>query len=727
MQQTHSPRRTTPCRASSAKSVDGRPPRTHWLVFKQLVAGLAAATPGGIAILSICLAAASPAALADHLAETVSVTAPRIDNTLPDIESARMRIQQTPGGVDVIDGERIRDGRASTLADALRGSPGVFAESRFGAEEARLSIRGSGLQRTFHGRGLLLLQDGVPLNLADGSFDMQAIEPLATRYIEVYRGANATPYGATTLGGAINFVSLNGRDAPGLHARAEAGSFGYRRASAGYGFARGDLDGFVSASEFYQDGYRDHARQNSQRAFGNLGYDFGGGVRTRFFFAGVNTESELPGNLTRAEFRADPRKANTAPGTGNVALDQERNFQLWRVSNRTTWQMTAGTHLEWVSYGAVKQLFHPIFQVITQDSTDYGVQLRLGQSGHLLGRPNQIIVGALANQGSLDEDRFQNVRGAAGMRTDMARLQSSNAGVFVENQFQATEALAVIAGGHYTRSRRERRDLFGTIENVDSSFDRWSPRIGLRLAVSPTADLFANWSGSFEPPSLSEAGNNLASATPLPNRAQRGGTLEVGSRGSAHLGNYQLSWDLALYRAELRNELLAVGLPGNATSTATINADRTIHQGVEAGIRLVRGAWAWTTSATLNDFRFDGDTTYGDNRIAGLPSAFGFSELRWNGPGGWYVAPAIQAAARTLVDHANTLDAPGYAVVNLRVGQRPETGWGWFAEARNLLDHHHIVTTGVVRDIRIAGTNPAQFLPGDGFAVYAGLEYRPKP
>ncbi|NCU85982.1 MAG: TonB-dependent receptor, partial [Betaproteobacteria bacterium] len=212
----------------------------------------------------------------------------------------------------------------------LQASPGVFAQSRFGAEESRISIRGSGLQRTFHGRGLLLLQDGVPLNLADGGVDMQAIEPLATRYTEVYRGANATPYGATTLGGAINFVSFSGRDAPGLQARVEAGSFGYKRASVGYGFVDGKFDGFVSASEFYQDGYRDHARQNTQRAFANLGYDFGGGVRSRFFLTGVNTESQLPGNLTLAQLRANPEQANPANLTGN----QQRNFQLWRIANR---------------------------------------------------------------------------------------------------------------------------------------------------------------------------------------------------------------------------------------------------------------------------------------------------------------------------------------------------------------------------------------------------------
>src|SRR5690606_12447386 len=112
-----------------------------------------------------------------------------------------------------------------TLKDALDFAPGVFVQPRFGAEEARLSIRGSGIQRTFHGRGIKLLQDGVPLNLADGGFDFQAVEPLSSRYVEVYRGANALEYGSTTLGGAINFVSYTGHDASPFTARFELGSF----------------------------------------------------------------------------------------------------------------------------------------------------------------------------------------------------------------------------------------------------------------------------------------------------------------------------------------------------------------------------------------------------------------------------------------------------------------------------------------------------------------------
>ncbi len=75
--------------------------------------------------------------------------------TVPTAGASRADLEKTPGGVEVIDSERYLTGRASTVADTFALSAGVFAQPRFGSDEARLSIRGSGLQRTFHGRGLL--------------------------------------------------------------------------------------------------------------------------------------------------------------------------------------------------------------------------------------------------------------------------------------------------------------------------------------------------------------------------------------------------------------------------------------------------------------------------------------------------------------------------------------------------------------------------------------------
>src|SRR5690606_18476296 len=143
--------------------------------------------------------------------------------TVRPVAAARVDLALTPGGVEVVDAERYLTGRASTLADTFFLSAGVFAQPRFGSDEARLSIRGSGLQRTFHGRGIRVLQDGVPINLADGSFDMQVLEPTAAAYINVWRGGNALAYGSSTLGGAIDYISRTGRDSPGGLARVEIG------------------------------------------------------------------------------------------------------------------------------------------------------------------------------------------------------------------------------------------------------------------------------------------------------------------------------------------------------------------------------------------------------------------------------------------------------------------------------------------------------------------------
>src|SRR5690606_39652982 len=107
----------------------------------------------------------------------------------------------TPGGVALVPSETFEDRYTLNFEDTLARTPGVYAQKRFG-EEVRLSIRGSGLSRGFHLRGLTLLQDGIPFNLADGSADFQEADSLAMQRIEVYKGANALQFGSSNLGGS---------------------------------------------------------------------------------------------------------------------------------------------------------------------------------------------------------------------------------------------------------------------------------------------------------------------------------------------------------------------------------------------------------------------------------------------------------------------------------------------------------------------------------------------
>ena len=162
-------------------------------------------------------------------------------------EQAREEIQRVPGGVDLIPQQAIEESRAANLKDVLDFTPGVMIRPRFGAaDESQLSIRGSGLRDNFHLRGVNVLLDGFVYGQADGFSDFESLELLATKRIEVYKGANALRFGGFTLGGAINLVTKTGYDEGLLGIRSEAGSFGFLKNHVATGQVYGPFDLYAS-------------------------------------------------------------------------------------------------------------------------------------------------------------------------------------------------------------------------------------------------------------------------------------------------------------------------------------------------------------------------------------------------------------------------------------------------------------------------------------------------
>ncbi|WP_306477749.1 TonB-dependent receptor [Methyloversatilis sp.] len=690
-------------------------------------ARLFALSPLALAVSSLATASDTMVQLPEQRIEARRI----LSTTMADLESARAAMALTPGGASVIDAESFRDARVSTLQDALGYSAGVFVQPRFGSEESRLSIRGSGLQRTFHLRGIKLMQDGVPINQADGGGDFQVLEPLATRYIEVWRGGNALQYGASSLGGAINYVSPTGHDAPRLTVRAETGAFGYLRSQLATGFVAGDIDGYLSLSSFTQDGFRDHARQDTQRVVGNIGLRIAPSLETRFFMQAAKSDSELPGNLTRAQLRANPRQAALA----NITGDQKRDIDLWRVSNRTVWLAGDGLRVELSAYYVDKDLFHPIFQVLDQRSKDFGAELRIVSEAMLAVLPHRLVAGVGAARGDTDDDRFVNVAGRRGGRTNKLDTSARNLEGYVESQLTFAPSWTAVVGTQYTHARRKSRDLCftggplacaGSDESFARTFDGWSPKLGVRHDVSPAMQVFANVSRSFEPPSFGELTGGATVIDSL--RAQRATTWEAGSRGDFAWGRY----DFALYHARVTDELLAYTLNlGGAPVSTTLNVPKTIHRGIEFAADGRFGAgFEWRQALLYNDFRFDNDPLFGDNRLPGVPRTLFRGELGYRfhaAPGGplKIAATTEWSPQRYAVDMANTEFADDYALFGLRVQQQVGRQFSWFIEGRNLSDRRYAASTNVVRDFSALAAGARNvYLPGDGRAVYAGIEWK---
>ncbi len=641
----------------------------------------------------------------------------KISLTQPNIEQATQEINKTAGGVNIIDAEKLREGRMSNFNDTLGMATGVLAQSRFGAEETRLSIRGSGIQRTFHGRGIKLMQDGIPTNLADGSFDFPGIDPFATSYIEVYRGANALQYGASNLGGAINFISHTGHTAPKHEVRTEGGSFGYYKLGVSTAGVDGDLDYFLTVNTYGQQGYRDDSKQSADRLTGNIGYRISDNVETRFYIGYISSDSDLPSSLSKDDLKNNPRKSNRNATNGIW----KRNTDIWRLANKTTFQWDK-TQLELGAFYSYKDLFHPIFQVIDQKTDDYGIYAKLNKQGKLFGFDNDFIIGASPTYGKADDNRYDNLNANRGTLRNRLATTAYNYESYLENRLHITPSFTAIAGIQHIYSKRKIDDKLITVprdqstpldESFNRSYSQFNPKLGAIYKLNQTTQAFANVSRSFEPPSFGE----LTSVTPEPLKAQDGVTYEIGSRGNSE----NIDWDISVYHARLKNELLAASsVPG--FQNTTVNANRTQHTGLEMGMTARLPAHLeWRHSLAINDFRFDNDATFGNSRLPGIPHSLLRAELLYRNDG-FYAGPTLEVSPESFaVDFAHNLKNDDYTLLGFKAGQEITPQISWFIEGRNLTNQKYAATTSVVRS---ATPQQALFLPGDGSSVYAGLQWR---
>lgn len=646
----------------------------------------------------------------------IVVTGERSTLTVPDTAGATANIQRTPGAVEIVPDTAFKNTPVQHIKDILGYVPGVITQPRMG-DDARISIRGSGLSRAYGARGIVLLLDGVPMNTSDGLVDFFEVDPSAYRYVEVFKGANALRYGANALGGAINLVTPTGYDAIRLDGRVDGGSFGYVKGQASTGGVSGHLDWFVTASGQRIDGYRDHSGGNALRANANVGYRFSPTAETRFYVTAARTRQLIPGEVSKEQALGAPREANPVW----VDQDQARDVNSVRLANKTTLRF-GRTTLELGGFYNDRHVMHPIYQWLDYTVDDYGGFVRVIDDGSFGGLRNRLVLGANVHNGTIDTEQFVNTGGEKGAPTTSMVDKSANVSAYAEDSLFLHPNLAVVAGVQYLHAKRDRTDRFLSDGDQSGSetFDLWSPKLGLLWDVDPTWQVFANVSRSGEVPSFDA---NVISAPAL--KAQRATSFEIGTRGRKGA----IGWDLSLYRAELRNELQCLTTAPWALCTQ-INVDRTVHQGLEAGLdaTVLRSAIASgdsilvNTAYTWNDFRFDDDVLYGDNRMPGVPTHHLRAEVLYKHQNGFYAGPNIEWSPKSyFADNANSLSVDPFALLNFKAGYDLGSGISTYLEGRNLTDKRYIST------VAIAGTASEAseiFNPGTGRAVFAGLRFR---
>lgn len=719
------------------------------------------ALPAGVALFIATLASPTRAQSPDDVTPLpeLSVEGQRADAggslTAPSLAQTRQDLSRTPGAVGVIDADSYkRSTPALTIKDALDYTPGVFVQPKWG-DDARLSIRGSGLSRNFHLRGVQLYMDGIPISTADGYGDFQEIDPSAYRMIEVYKGANALRFGANALGGAINFVTPTGRDPAASIGQGgiDIGAFGFYRLQASSGGAHGKTDYFVTGAWQEFDGFRDHSDGKAARFSGNVGHQFSENVETRFYLNANDVDQHIPGSITRSQALRDPKAA----AFGNVNLfDSQRNIDTLRFANKTTFRIADGTSVDVGAFVLDRHLRHPIFQWLDYEYVDYGAFGRLTDEREISGHANRLVAGVNLHNGETDARQYENFQGEKGRKTFDAEQKSSNLSAYAENTFYVRPTVGLVAGVQVLHARRKQDDRFlddrvfnPTDANADDSgrksFTLASPKFGVLWDIDPSWQGFANISRSVEVPSYGE--NSFASAALA--KPQKAWTYEVGTRGRRE----DVYWDAALYRMEITDELQCQD-PNASGACQVVNLDSTVHQGLELGfgwaalknlfargdIKDGGGDAVWINLAyTFNDFRFDkgnrldygaaGSEDIDGNRLPGAPRHFVRAEALYKHPSGFYAGPNVEWVPQAYyVDNANTEKTKAYALLGAKVGYDAGGQFSAYVEARNLTNEKYISSVSIAgrASSRVTGDslNLSLYEPGAGRALYAGVKYR---
>ena len=228
---------------------------------------------------------------------------------------------------------------------------------------------------------------------------------------------------------------------------------------------------------------------------------------------------------------------------------------------------------------------------------------------------NRLIVGGNILDGTIDYQEYENLSGAVkGPLVTDALWKSQNRTAYAENSLYILPNLALVSGGQFMHAVRDQQDrfLFNGDQSGRRTWDILSPRVGMLWDIDPTSQVFGNISRSAEVPSFDA--NTFASPASSNVDAQTATTYEIGTRGRKP----DFTWDLSLYRAEIKNEFQCLRTSPFSLCTV-VNADRTVHQGVEAGlgVAFLKSLFAqeyriWFNLAyTYNDFFFDNDARWG--------------------------------------------------------------------------------------------------------------------
>jgi iron complex outermembrane receptor protein len=697
-----------------------------------------------------------PAAASGQAAAPDSVDSARVQLPAVTVKATRTAtpIFKAPIAVTVIDKKQLENKRGYTLDEAVSVVPGVLAQSRYGASDIRLNIRGFGARgagdRSNAGttRGIRVLLDGIPETEPDGRTAFDLVDLAAASSIEVVR-SNASALWGNAGGGVVSISTVPDITGPFGSATQMAGSYGFLRTALQAGTLVGPASLAVTFTNTSQEGYREHA--DSRRALVNASVTSPLGESTNLgvFVTAANDLFHIPGPLSMEQALENPRSANAT----YLARDERRHNRLARIGITLDHDMNAK--------GAVSGMLfvNPKYLQRSERGTfrdfnrhHFGGNLLYTKSYSLSPRVGATtLVGA---DGAMQDGTvlFYSLSEGNGRGTELRDNKGEgaiNTGVFAQEQLLFSERLGLDLGARWDRIRYDYRSYIDPGLDDVKDFERVTPRIGLNYRIGPTQSIYANIGGGIEAPAGNETdpastfGQDTVTALNPLLEPIHSTTYEIGTKHILPVAESfvsAFSYEIALYDTRVTNEI--VPYRGGRFYFTAGRADR---KGLELGaalsgtsdlevtgsLTMSRNRYVEYTVDSVHYGRPGALADYSGNDIAGVPPFFyNLSAARGLGSS---IPIRLQVSMRGVgdyfVDDANTVEVPAYHTFSATASNSSGFALGSvalraFVTVDNLTDKRYIGSAFVNPDI-VNGV-PLAFEPGSARTWTVSVSIGPK-
>ncbi len=534
----------------------------------------------------------------------------------------KRKTSEVPAAIDVITKEEIEQSKGLNIGEMLEALPGVQAQSKNGAYDNHIIIRGAGAKAAYGVREIMIMVDGIPITDPDSLTRLDVVDTSLIERIEVLKGPNSTLYGANAAAGVINIITKEALGYQGVSLKSTVGTDNSQNFNLSYGGAYTDkFYYFLSGSRRSTDSWRKHNEFDTNQLNGKFSYLIDNTSSFELLLSYSEADLQLPGSLTEEEFKDDPaQEGSNWPNNGRYSkttgatLGYEKEFA---GDNELSAQL----------YFQDWEHFHPVPRGINDGGANvYGAEFQLNIPHRFWDTKNVLTVGLSGQRDERDSKKYaykdNNPEAPYTSSDDKGELMSSGNntvdkwGVYIQESIRPFNNLIIDLGLRYdeVKFRLDEEDYldwgyifvrppgesyFGykEVENIideEKTWERLSPRIGINYILIDEISVYGTIGTGFQTPTQGELGTNYKLAL------QESVNYEVGLKGR-FTGGHRLS--LAMFYTSIEDEIIK--LMDEDGYSFYDNAGETLHQGIELSgrIKLATGLYLGGAYA-YSDFTF---------------------------------------------------------------------------------------------------------------------------